>query len=232
MDEKMIRFIDSEYNTLFRIPDGGNINITYPDDRGTITRDCKYLDETHTDIGNNCYHICQFAEVMERNRATYEPHEPYILQALKPNEKHLCYSPAEAVPNPNLIGYMRGDFGANGKEFHHSWFDYQAALNTPEFKADMTMAVDTFREGILKDFSTAHHQCRQSKNTKIDNIVGREDYGFKANAGKYQYFVRVIPNLKDHNFYIYCYDKEPERTLRKQSTKQKPKKRHEPDKER
>lgn len=231
MYEKMIRFIDSDYNDLFYIPDGGKINIIYSDDRGTVTRDCKYLGETHVDIGNNCYHICQFAEIMERNGAIYEPEQSYILQALKQSEKNLFFSPSVNEPNPNLIGYMRGDFGANGREFHHSWFDYQQTLNTPEFKADMTKAVDTFREGILKNFSTVYHQCNHSRNTKI-NDNGRENHGFKANAGKYQYFLRVVPQLNDYNFYLYCYDKEPERTLQKQSARQKSKKRHEPDKER
>lgn len=31
MDNKEIRFIDSHYNELFRIPDGGQIMITTPD---------------------------------------------------------------------------------------------------------------------------------------------------------------------------------------------------------
>ena len=29
MDNKEIRFVDSHYNELFRIPDGGKIEITY-----------------------------------------------------------------------------------------------------------------------------------------------------------------------------------------------------------
>ena len=31
MDNKEIRFIDSHYNELFRIPDKGVITVTYPD---------------------------------------------------------------------------------------------------------------------------------------------------------------------------------------------------------
>ena len=64
---KDIRFIDSHYHDLFRIPDGGCIQIHYPDE--TVVKPCKFIDEYHTQIGYNVFHICQFAEVMERNDA-------------------------------------------------------------------------------------------------------------------------------------------------------------------
>lgn len=67
-----IRFINSNYDHLFMIPDGGKIVIT--DSSGKKSeRTCRFIDEYHTVIGNNLYHICQFAEVMERNGSTYAP---------------------------------------------------------------------------------------------------------------------------------------------------------------
>lgn len=74
MDKKEIRFIDSNYNELFRIPDGGRIKITTVEG-GEIDRKCKYVDECHTQIGYDVFHIKQFAEIMERNGNTYEPTE-------------------------------------------------------------------------------------------------------------------------------------------------------------
>lgn len=72
--EKGIRFIDSRYNELFRIADGEKIVITDLSGRKE-ERICRYIDEYHTEIGNHLYHICQFAEIMERNGAVYEPAE-------------------------------------------------------------------------------------------------------------------------------------------------------------
>lgn len=69
---KQCRFIDSHYNALFSVPDGGKITISYPNGE-TITRPCKHLDEYHTQIGNYCYHICEFAEKMESIGAKYSP---------------------------------------------------------------------------------------------------------------------------------------------------------------
>lgn len=70
--EKGIRFIDSHYKTLFYIDDGGSISINFGDGK-CEERYCRYIDQTHVEVGNNLYHICEFAERMEANGYTYEP---------------------------------------------------------------------------------------------------------------------------------------------------------------
>lgn len=83
-DEKTIRFIDSHYNTLFTLPNGGKIVLT---DRDGFrkTRTCSFIDPTHVGIAGNAYHICQFAEMMERNGTQYAPELPVTLP-------DMCYS--------------------------------------------------------------------------------------------------------------------------------------------
>lgn len=75
-DGKEIRFIDSHYKDLFHIPDGSCVQIHYPDE--TVVKPCTFIDEYHTQIGYNVFHICQFAEIMERNGASYMA-EPEIM---------------------------------------------------------------------------------------------------------------------------------------------------------
>ena len=36
-------------------------------------RTCRYIDDYHVEIGDNLYHICEFAERMEQNGHIYEP---------------------------------------------------------------------------------------------------------------------------------------------------------------
>ncbi len=69
---KGIRFIDPHYKELFRIPDGGKIVITEP---GGKKREetCRFVEEYHTEVGNHLYHICEFAEVMQRCGNSYGP---------------------------------------------------------------------------------------------------------------------------------------------------------------
>ena len=65
-----IRFITPRYEEKFRIPDGDQIRISYPAGE-TRDRTVRYIDEYHMEIGSgfssNLYHICEFAEIMERN---------------------------------------------------------------------------------------------------------------------------------------------------------------------
>lgn len=66
--EKGIRFIDPHYKELFRIPDGGQIRILR-EGCASIDRTCRYIDDCHVEVGNgwdSLFHICQFAEQMER----------------------------------------------------------------------------------------------------------------------------------------------------------------------
>lgn len=76
---KDIRFIDSGYKELFRLPDGEQITITLSTDE-KLDRTCRYIDETHLEVGRSLYHICEFAERMERNGNTYAPKEPPLPQ--------------------------------------------------------------------------------------------------------------------------------------------------------
>ena len=70
-----IRFVDPGYRELFRIPDGDKIRIRLPNG-SHVDRSCRYMDDCHVEVGSGrdkLYHICQFAERMERNGNTVIP---------------------------------------------------------------------------------------------------------------------------------------------------------------
>lgn len=101
MENKLIRFIDSDYHFLFTVPDGANVVLTRSDGERVI-RPCKYLDSHHTRVGNYDYHICEFAERMEANGTTYAPE-------ITPPLPELCYS---TIPSTGeLIVIERGKTG-------------------------------------------------------------------------------------------------------------------------
>ena len=98
--EKGIRFIDSHYKELFRIPDGGKVKIHYSWNEDQI-RTCRYIDDYHVEIGSNLYHICEFAERMEQNGNTVIP-----LRSSLPEQ---CYV---YLPTSNEIGIIqKGETG-------------------------------------------------------------------------------------------------------------------------
>ena len=74
--QKGIRFIDSKYNDLFRISDGGCITIEYPGEK-PVERYCRFIDNYHVEIKDNIYHICEFAERMESAGAIFKAAKEY-----------------------------------------------------------------------------------------------------------------------------------------------------------
>lgn len=70
--ERGVRFIDPHYHELFRMPDGGQVRLTYRDGK-SVVRTCRYVDDYHAEIGSNLYHICEFAEMAEQSGIKVEP---------------------------------------------------------------------------------------------------------------------------------------------------------------
>ena len=70
--KKGIQFITPSYQELFWIPDGGSIIMTEVtgEQREFV---CRYIDEVHLEVGDGLYHICQLAEIVERNGSVCEP---------------------------------------------------------------------------------------------------------------------------------------------------------------
>ena len=86
MELKEIRFIDSRYNELFRIKDGESITVKFSD--GSMSdRKCTYIDDYHTKIGCDVFHICEFAELCEKNGHTVEPAEKEKVKQAKSKDK-------------------------------------------------------------------------------------------------------------------------------------------------
>ena len=91
---KGIRFINSNYKELFRIPDGDTVRIQMADE--TRDRVARYIDDYHVEVGDNLYHICEFAERMEGSKAKIIP-----LRSSLPNR---CYV---YVQSTNEIGIIK-----------------------------------------------------------------------------------------------------------------------------
>ena len=94
-DKRVIRFIDSEYHTLFTIQDGESIVITRFDGEKLILP-CTYIDDCHTRIGSSVCHICEFAEIQERNGNLYVPSTPKISAEIGTYEIYQISATADA----------------------------------------------------------------------------------------------------------------------------------------
>lgn len=107
-----------------------------------------------------------------------------------------------------FIGYLRADFGSNGKEFYSTWNEFNKTLKTPDFSLDLDTVINQLREtdSLLKDRNTMSHICYENKEWKIP--TDREYYGIRVDTAKYSYMLRFTPQAGDYNLYCYCYKKE------------------------
>lgn len=168
-EKKYIQFIDSDYNTLFYLPDGGRIKVTRYDG-AQFERTCKFLDECHTSVNGECFHICQWAEIMERNGNKYEPLD-YITDPEFYPKRYLTPTSAALRP-PYFILDTTREYGfgyspGSKREYRYCIFDLTPEKRRGEF------TTGTFRlyGGSLKDLRPKDYGFDTAK---IKAVVGRK----------------------------------------------------------
>jgi hypothetical protein len=116
--EHSIRFITTDYEELFRIPDGGTVLVTFPDRQ--FAEKCSYIDDYHMKIGSTIYHICQYAEILKQNGGRCEPepeqircharewpkYYPGIIQKIHPTMCRLSYESEDRFFAKQEIQYI------------------------------------------------------------------------------------------------------------------------------
>ena len=95
-----IWFITPNYKEKFRIVDGDSIRMTFP--AGEYQdRECRFIDETHLEVGNSLYHICEFAERIQRECIQIIP--------LRQSLPEKCFSALESTGE--IITVSKGEKG-------------------------------------------------------------------------------------------------------------------------
>ena len=98
--EKGIRFITPDYKEKFRIPDGDSVRII-TSEYDFFDHKARYIDDCHVEIGGSLYHVCEFAERLERSGSKVIP-----LRSTLPEK---CFSVTTIVDDVVLI--TKGEMG-------------------------------------------------------------------------------------------------------------------------
>ena len=154
-----IRFITSNYKELFRIPDGGYITITHVGGE-QLVRQCKYHGDCHVDVGNNVYHICEFAEIIERNDKAIAPcpepevvHGYMITDRMPVNDKVFVLANNPDAVQPWVTWQGRND--CPGYDWGHYW------SNRSDAWSDYFRRADAERTGKPYDYTKQYKQPKQ-----------------------------------------------------------------------
>ena len=116
-----IRFIDPNYKEQFRIKDGDKIRMTFSDGE-SIERTCRYIDDYHLEVGSVAYHICEFAELTERNNCKVIP--------LRSDLPDCCYSVNKVTGEIIILkkgepGFYKTDIPSKGRDESRELADHQ-----------------------------------------------------------------------------------------------------------
>ncbi len=140
----------------------------------------------------------------------YEVNEDnFVLRAFIPVEELYTYRQSQQIcMQSGFVGYLRADFGSNGKQFFSTWNEFNKTLKTPEFSADLDYIINDLRSKdcmfnnreSLSSFCVIHPEWKMGGE--------REYYGVRVDTTNYAYMLRFTPRQGDYNIYCHCYKKE------------------------
>ena len=126
---------------------------------------------------------------------------PYELLETEIKESHLLYRlDGETAKRHGAIGYLRADFGKNGREFWSTWFDSQPHLKTYDFKNKFDDVVNFLRdEGQKPPFASR-------ANLEAFCAVNPAASGYTIRTLDYSCYFRFRPMRAHYDIYCYAYD--------------------------
>ena len=117
----------------------------------------------------------------------------FTIRPLHTDEQKYTYRQSTQIEGQTgSIGYLRGDFGAGGKEFFSSWFDHRRDLKTDEFKSALDEVINALRSeeyGLLKS-RTAMAQYAGKYPVSAFQGNYTTEYGFRADTEKHSFLIR------------------------------------------
>ncbi len=139
--ERGIRFIAPDYTEKFRLQDGDTVRITTGAGKSS-DHTVRYIDDCHVEIGQDLYHICEFAERMERSGNTVIP--------LRSSLPEKCYSTlidtgAVVILKCGETGFYKTDIPFSSKEEAQTLVDeYNKKLGVTKAQAEAMKAGSMF----------------------------------------------------------------------------------------
>ena len=145
----------------------------------------------------------ELAEVKEFIARVAEHGEYYVCWDPDESERELFFSSTKDDIQNACVGYVRIDFGS-GSEFWHTWFGSNEQLNSPQFKEELGLVIDSLREDWLKDRATMAQLC---ENIPLMDL-GERGTGFRMQTDNNVFYFRCVPQAGDYDCYCFCYDRE------------------------
>jgi len=130
----------------------------------------------------------------------------YTFQKTTQDEYDLFFHmEGEAATQHGFIGYLRGDYGRDGHEFHTTWFDGQPNLKSDVFRGEFDELINYLRDASLDPVEgpdVFKFHCLQNMRRRVTDTEVR----FKIVTEGYSYYFRCKPGPGDYNLNCMVYD--------------------------
>ena len=129
-----------------------------------------------------------------------------IRPATKQEWKYSYAMDREIQKEEGFIGYLRGDFGAEGESFFTTWFEFDSKLKTDAFVAQFDDVINWMRQqSVLKNRKEMRNYCRQfGAACRKEGMCGAE-YCFCIETPNYRHYARLRHVKGDYDFYVFNY---------------------------
>ncbi len=108
----------------------------------------------------------------------------YEIKPVPGDEANLFYANAGKEAERGCIGYLRADFGGNGKEFWTTWNDHCKDLKTQAFKDELNEVIDHLRErGNMLDGYADTPACQNSASKTVTPSSARDTATTATDSG-------------------------------------------------
>ena len=132
------------------------------------------------------------------------------IRPLRAEERKYTYAQSHQLSmQTGSIGYLRGDFGSDGKEFYTSWFNTAESRKIDAFKTELDEAINALRfeerfGPLLADRRHMQDYARGHSDSAFEGNYTTE-YGFRVDTENYAYLLRSNPTNGENNLYCHCY---------------------------
>jgi hypothetical protein len=104
------------------------------------------------------------------------------------------------------IGFLRADFGKNGRDFYSTWIDRQVHLKSCWFKAEFDDVIDSLRnDGDKPPFASRENLAALCSATPGKELTARGN-GYMIRTLNYSYYFRCFPYPQTYDVYCFAYD--------------------------
>ncbi|SBW00761.1 conserved hypothetical protein [uncultured Eubacteriales bacterium] len=131
---------------------------------------------------------------------------PYELLPSKEDGLLFFRLDGEAAERYGSIGYLRADFGRDGRGFWATWFDQQPHLKTPAFKDEFDEIINSLRDGGQKPpFASRDNLAAFCAATPGKELTTRGS-GYMIQTLDFSYYIRCLPRPGDYDIYAFAFD--------------------------